>query len=318
MIIQNNKKNILFIDDEIRILRTLKALFRKDYSVHLANSGNEALDLLKKKKMDIVVSDQRMPGLLGNELLSKVRRIQPQAIRMLLTGYLDRKAIIKTINEGEIYRFISKPWDRDEIKEIISDAAIASEIEHIDSGDENTSQEAVELDNRQRLINHGIIKPLIIVLENDVHTRQQIREMGSKIGVQVHFVNKIRGVLGVLHLRPSIGTLLLSLDNQSEDIISALALMRKVRPNLVTIALAETTDSEVAVNLINQSQVFRYLAKPIENEEFEKILVDGLIRNHKLKTNDLAKRRYAADHSKLRVGNLMKKLFSVFSSNAPH
>lgn len=318
MIMQNTKKNILFIDDEIRILRTLKALFRKDYTVHVANSGSEALTILKEKKMDVIVSDQRMPGMLGNELLAKVRRLQPQAIRMLLTGYLDKKAIIKTINEGEIYRFISKPWDRDEIKEIISDAAIASEIEHIDSASENSSHVTVELDNRQRLINHGIRKPIVIVLENDVHTRQQIREMGSRIDIKVHFVNKIKGVLGVLHLRPSIGTLLFSLDNQSEDVINALALMRKARPNLVTIALAETTDSDVAVNLINQSQVFRYLAKPIENEEFERVLVDGLIRNHKLETNESAKRRYAADHSKLRVGNFMKKLFSVFSSNAPH
>lgn len=316
--IQNTKKNILFIDDEIRILRTLKALFRKEYNVHIANSGDEALEILKKMTMDIVVSDQRMPGMLGNELLAKVRRMQPQAIRMLLTGYLDKKAIIKTINEGEVYRFISKPWDRDEIKEIISDAAIASEIEHIDSADENSNHETAELDNKQRLVDQGIIKPVVIVLESDVITRQQIREMGNKIDIKVHFVNEIRGVLGVLQLRPNIGTLLFSLDNQSEDVINALALMRRARPNLVTIALAETTDSEVAVNLINQSQVFRYLAKPIANEEFEKVLVDGLIRNHKLEENELAKRRYVADHSKLKVGSFMKKLFSVFSSNVPH
>jgi len=314
-----NKKSLLFVDDEIRILRTLKAMFRRDYDVYLANSGKEALTLLDKKKMDVVVSDQRMPEICGDELLSKVREVQPQAIRMLLTGYMDKKAIIQTINEGEIFRFISKPWDSDEIKKIISEAATASEIEHIDLQPQNSSNSGqTVVNNKQRWISAGITKPAVLVLENDNAIRIQIRDIAKKIDVKTHFVNEISGAVGVLHLRPNIGTVVLSMDDQVEDTIAALAMMRRVRPNLITIVLADMTDSEVAVDLINHSQVFRYLAKPIANDDFETIVVDGLIRNHKLKNNKLAAKRYEADHSKLKISNIMKKVFSIFSSSTSH
>jgi DNA-binding NtrC family response regulator len=314
------KKNLLFVDDEVRILRTLKAMFRRDYHVHLANSGREALSILDHKKMDVVISDQRMPEMLGNELLSRVRAIQPQAIRMLLTGYMDKRAILKTINEGEIFRFISKPWDSEEIKEIVSEAATASEIEHIDLQPEifTDALNNKAIDNRQRWQENGIVKPAILVLEKDSSVRIQIKEISSKIGIKTYFVNKISGAVGVLHLRPNIGTIVLSMDDGFDDTITALALMRRVRPSLITIVLAEMTDSEVAVDLINHSQVFRYLDKPIENDNFEKLIVDGLIRHDQLKNNEAATKRYEADYSKIKISSIMKKIFSIFSNNTTH
>ena len=314
------KKNLLFVDDEVRILRTLKAMFRRDYHVHLANSGKEALSILSQKKMDVVISDQRMPEMLGNELLSRVRAIQPQAIRMLLTGYMDKKAILKTINEGEIFRFISKPWNSEEIKEIVSEAAAASEIEHIDLQPEifTNALGNKALDNQQRWQENGIVKPAILVLEKNSSVRAQIKQIANKIGIKTYFVNKISGAVGVLHLRPNIGTIVLSMDDGFDDTVTALAMMRRIRPSLITIVLAEMTDSEVAVDLINHSQVFRYLDKPIENDNFEKIIVDGLIRHNQLKNNEAATKRYEADYSKIKISSIMKKIFSIFSSNTTH
>ncbi|MBL4773532.1 MAG: hypothetical protein JKX98_08020, partial [Alcanivoracaceae bacterium] len=137
-------------------------------------------------------------------------------------------------------------------------------------------------------------------------------------GVETHFVHKLSGAVGVLHLRPNIGTMLLSIDDQTEDTIVALAMMRRARPSLITIALANMTDSEMAVNLINHSQIFRYLDKPIDNNDFETVIVDGLIRNHKLKKNKSAAKRYVADHSKIKISSIMRKVFSIFSSGAAH
>ncbi len=313
-----NKKSLLFVDDEIRILRTLKAMFRKDYDVYLASSGKEALTLLDKQKMDVVISDQRMPEICGDELLSKVREIQPQAIRMLLTGYMDKKAIIKTINNGEIFRFISKPWDSEEIKQIVSEAAIASEIEHVDLQPKNDSNGGQIVDNKKRWMSEGITNPAVVVLENDISTRVQIRDIAKKIGVKTHFVNEISGAVGVLHLRSNIGTVVLSMDSQTKDTIATLVMMRRARPNLITIVIADMTDTEIAVDLINHSQVFRYLAKPIVDDDFETIIVDGLIRNHNLKNNKLAAKRYGAGHSKLKISSLLKNVFSIFSGSTSH
>ena len=120
--------SVLFVDDEPRITTALKAIFRRDYVVHTANSGKDALLLLNKTDIDVVVSDQRMPGMLGNELLAQVSKRYPRTMRILLTGFTDRAAIVDSINEGEIYRFINKPWRNDELKELVADAALASEV----------------------------------------------------------------------------------------------------------------------------------------------------------------------------------------------
>ena len=105
----NEKPTVLFVDDEAQIVNLLKIMFRADYEVYSATSGAAALDIIQSRKVDVIVSDQRMPGMTGTELLSKVRRLSPGTMRILLTGYSDLAAMVGSINEGEIFRFISKP-----------------------------------------------------------------------------------------------------------------------------------------------------------------------------------------------------------------
>ena len=122
------KYSVLFVDDEKRILTALRSIFRREYDVHIANGGEEALAILAENEINVIVSDQRMPNMLGNELLAEVHKLYPKTMRLLLTGFMDKEAIIKTINEGEIYRFINKPWRNDEIHQTIAEAALASEF----------------------------------------------------------------------------------------------------------------------------------------------------------------------------------------------
>ncbi|MGK0439950.1 MAG: response regulator RpfG family c-di-GMP phosphodiesterase, partial [Paracoccaceae bacterium] len=124
----NRKYRILFVDDEPRVTSALKAIFRREYDVYIANSGAEALKILASEQVDVLVSDQRMPHMLGNELLAQVSKIYPQTMRILLTGFMDKKAIVDSINQGEVYRFINKPWRNDEMREVVAEAALASEI----------------------------------------------------------------------------------------------------------------------------------------------------------------------------------------------
>ena len=84
---------IMFIDDEQRVLKSMRAMFRKDYEVHLANSGAEALELLEQHDIDVVVSDQRMPEMTGVEVLTEIKQRSPKTVRILLTGYADLEAV---------------------------------------------------------------------------------------------------------------------------------------------------------------------------------------------------------------------------------
>jgi len=111
---------LLLIDDEERILTALKSLFKARYHVFATTDPEKALDFIGKYHIHTIISDQRMPQMQGVELLRRSRDISPRSVRILLTGYSDLASIVGSINDGEVYRFISKPWDN--IEEAISSA----------------------------------------------------------------------------------------------------------------------------------------------------------------------------------------------------
>lgn len=114
-----NQVNVLYVDDEQTNLFSFKASFRRDFNVITANSGEEALKLLESSTIHVIVSDQRMPGMTGIEFLQQAKVKYPEPIRILLTGYADINAVIDAINKGEVYRYVTKPWNTDELKTII-------------------------------------------------------------------------------------------------------------------------------------------------------------------------------------------------------
>ena len=118
------KVKVLFLDDEENILSSLKRLMMdEEVDVLTANSGRDALELLKEHAdVALIVSDQRMPGMTGVEFLMEARLIAPEALRILLTGYADINATIDAINKGGASRYITKPWNDDEILQVIRDA----------------------------------------------------------------------------------------------------------------------------------------------------------------------------------------------------
>ncbi|GGC65131.1 HD domain-containing phosphohydrolase [Undibacterium terreum] len=114
---------ILCVDDEPNILSSLRRLFRaKGYTVLTAPGGQEGLSLLESEEVDVIISDMRMPVMDGAVFLEHVRARWPDTIRLLLTGYADIQSIIEAINRGEIYRYITKPWDDNDIVLIVRQA----------------------------------------------------------------------------------------------------------------------------------------------------------------------------------------------------
>jgi DNA-binding NtrC family response regulator len=107
---------ILIVDDEPANLRTLARLFREDYEVLTAASGDEALALLGKHDVALLITDQRMPGMTGIELLKKTVPLRPRMVRIILTGYTDVDALVEAINCGQVYRYVAKPWNNDELR----------------------------------------------------------------------------------------------------------------------------------------------------------------------------------------------------------
>ncbi|WP_044200840.1 hybrid sensor histidine kinase/response regulator [Flammeovirga sp. OC4] len=121
---KKSKPTVLYVDDEQQNLVSFRAGFRKVYKVLIANSGDEALEILKEEHQNIsvVISDQRMPKMTGVELFENVRELYPDIMRIVLTGYSDVQDIINAISKGEVYRYITKPWNRDELMVTIDNA----------------------------------------------------------------------------------------------------------------------------------------------------------------------------------------------------
>jgi len=117
------KHAILLVDDEPEILFSLKGLLRREFDLHTAESGQEALQILQQHPIHIIMTDQRMPEMTGVELMGHVKTEHPDAIRMVFTGYADIKAVVDAINNGGLFRYITKPWDPDELIDLLHEAA---------------------------------------------------------------------------------------------------------------------------------------------------------------------------------------------------
>lgn len=123
MMAAHERITVLYVDDEPGNLSGFKSTFRREFNVLIANSGAEALDLLDKHDVHVVISDQRMPGMEGADLLAIVKDRHPQAVRMLMTAYADVQAVIDAVNKGNIFGYATKPYDPADLRIRIEQAA---------------------------------------------------------------------------------------------------------------------------------------------------------------------------------------------------
>jgi response regulator RpfG family c-di-GMP phosphodiesterase len=128
MIRSPNNHSVLFVDDEVNILKAIQRLLRHgSWNVLTASRPRDALDMIEREGVQVVVSDQRMPEMSGVDFLAQVRERHPDLVRMMLTGYTEMTIAVEAINRGEIYRLITKPWNDDELK-----ATLRQAFDHFD------------------------------------------------------------------------------------------------------------------------------------------------------------------------------------------
>lgn len=119
---EGEKIRVLYIDDEVNNLTAFKANFRRIYEVYTAESALDGHRILNEADIHVIITDQRMPNMTGIQFLESILRDHPDPIRVLLTGYSDIQAVVDAINRGQVYRYLTKPWNEDEIKFTIQNA----------------------------------------------------------------------------------------------------------------------------------------------------------------------------------------------------
>jgi serine/threonine-protein kinase len=241
------KARILFVDDEERILTALKSVFRAGYHVFTTTDGKKALDFLSKHPVEVVVSDQRMPEMLGVELLREVKKIAPQSVRILLTGYSDLAAIVGSINDGEVYRFMNKPWDNLEIQRIMAEAAmIAFALTGLPA---KPPELPAKLDEA------------IIVIDDDETIFRATREIFANL-CPVLYAESIDSALATLQ-EQDVSVIIADVESSRQDNTAMFKLLKQEHPEILTIVMTKASDSELVIQLINQAQIFRFLNKPV-------------------------------------------------------
>lgn len=140
------KRTLLLVDDEENILTSLRRLLRREgYEILIGLGGARGLELLAQHPVDVILSDQRMPNMTGVEFLRQVKASYPDTVRMVLSGYTELQSITDAINEGAIYKFLTKPWDDEQLR-----ANIAEAFRHKELADDNLRlNEQIQRTNRE-------------------------------------------------------------------------------------------------------------------------------------------------------------------------
>lgn len=295
------KAKLLFVDDEERILNALRSVFRAHYNVLTASSGPEAMEFIKRFRPHVVISDQRMPEMTGVEFLREVKDIAPHTVRILLTGYSDLASIVGSINDGEVFRFISKPWNNADIQKTIGEAAaIALEL-----ADMATSP--VILPEK---LDCGI---LVIEAEQSVY-----RAASELIGgvCPVLHAPDIDRALALLQ-EHEIAVIVADIGRSDQNSLTAFKLLKQAHPEILAIVMTEASDSELVIDLINQAQVFRFLTKPLNLKLLQQHVQAALAKYQSFrKTPKLLKQHRVAaarDGDGSLVGSLRERIRSIRS-----
>ena len=114
--------NVLYVDDEVINLKAFQANYRRIFNVYIARTAKEGEKILEDENIQVVLSDQRMPEVTGVEFFESILKKYPDTIRILITAFSNIQAVIDAINKGNVYRYVTKPWDKDELQSIIQNA----------------------------------------------------------------------------------------------------------------------------------------------------------------------------------------------------
>lgn len=298
--IEEKKGHILCVDDEPALLRSLQWLLERDFEVRVALGGEEGLRELGENDFDVIISDQRMPGMTGAEFLCQAREIAPRAMRILLTGYTDMEALLSSVNEGEIWRFIKKPWNRDELSRLVETAA-------------QIARESGSSEFDAPLESAGDSK--VLVISDDANIQRTFKDRPIENVQVIHTDNLSEAVQVVSNER--IGTVVSEVKIGSTDVTRFIALLKQKQPDVVSVVVAEETDLKQLVKLINHGQVYRYTKKPVQDSYLMHLVVGAMTKHTQLAADPAMRARHTAAESGEDLEQALMQELALAEADAP-
>jgi DNA-binding NtrC family response regulator len=288
-----DRPRLLLVDDEERILNALSALFRYKYQVFTSTNGDRALEILKDYHVHVVVSDQRMPAMTGIEFLRRAKVVSPKTVRILLTGFSDLSAVIDSVNDGEVYRFLNKPWGNQEIQAVIADAiTIGVELESAEPGNRRSDARVpASVSDAANAPMSG--QPAIVMMHDRRDRFEEIRPLLDDLHPFVYAKN-VAACLDTLHER-NVAVVVSDLQVGKGDCAELLKLLKREHPQILTIVLADSADAERVIELINQAKIFRYVLSPCKPQKLKFFIDSALMHFQRSLANPTLLRQQKVD-----------------------
>ena len=300
------KPKIAFIDDEPRILRSLKMHFRQSHDVFITTDASELMKYVSEHDVQVVISDQRMPDKQGTEVLRDIKAASPNTLRILLTGYADLNAVIDSVNEGEIYRYITKPWQNDELKQIVNKATeIAQQTQEI-------TQNTMQGNDTQKVSGGTGSNRNILVLDDDESVYQQIKSH-VKSAYTVSWASNLEQAAKLLQ-KKRFGVTITDSTLNKENITPIVYALKNIQPDLMVLMLTEFKDAHMVIDLINKGQVYRCLPRPT-NFSIMSISLDRAFDHHERLVEQpiLAARHHVEEVTESEALNFSERLKGFFA-----
>jgi DNA-binding NtrC family response regulator len=277
----DTKPRVLCVDDEAGVLRALTWLLQKDFEITTTTEPDRAIELAAEGRYDVVISDQRMPGKTGVEVLREIRDRTPSTMRILLTGYSDLEATLASVNEGEVFRYINKPWDNDALRRTVSLAANAARVSPAAPAPVD-----LDADNSEKF---GVL----IVDENP-----QIRMLiDQSVGPNVNVMHAadLHEAMGIIE-EQNVAVLVIEIAVGGANSMGLIRLLKHEHPEIVTVVLTDQHDADVVIRLINHGQIYRFIPKPVRAGLLRLALRAALTKHNELKSQPALHERHTVDN----------------------
>jgi DNA-binding NtrC family response regulator len=268
----SSQPQLLFVDDEPLILQSLSLLFGDSYTVHTAESGTDGLEILKRNPIDVIVSDQRMPHMSGVDFLRFAKEISPNSIRILMTGYADLQAVVDSVNVGEIFRYINKPWNAEKLKETVRFACTVAEQRRMMTSAKPTAPAIPALQHQKA---ETVSEFELLFVDSNPRHLEQFKELFEPKYI-THISTHAAEAFGLI---PKHHIAVVVADSALGEIDGAdfLIAVKDKYPNIVTVLMTSSQDAKQAIRMINEGSVYRYLVKPFPRESLRLTIESAII-----------------------------------------
>lgn len=253
------RHKILLVDNEQELLNSLMEFLQEEnYEVHLARNGVEGIELLNEAgPFSLIISDYRMPYMMGDEFLKQAKKISFNTPRMLITAWQDSRLISSSINDLDVFAFMDKPIDLDNLKRMVLLAVKKYQ------------------DNIQATYAHRVL-----FVGNKIGLKQATKDALCKQGFNLHFAQNLKELESAYNLETPISMLVISRLDDTLDEMKILEASKAIYPEAVRVLLIDSSNLSYMKQAINEAGVHKILLRPFDHRQIEEVLTSSILKYH--------------------------------------